>query len=159
TLNLPVRRVQAALGGASLKNAYFWRLYARAVETAEEPLALLACRQWEEFRRHAVAEGWFREDGPEAAALYLHMAELLLATSPEVLSALRPRFSATFSDYSYYYDDQPPAIRAVAATYRTVDCYYLFPEQLFERASALDPHPEVFERWLEWVKEEGHGKA
>ena len=72
-----MKRVQAALGGPVIKNAYFWRLFARDVEISDDPLNPAACRLWEEFRRHAVAEGWFREDGPEAAALYLHMAELI----------------------------------------------------------------------------------
>src|SRR5205814_10169670 len=37
-LDLPTRKVRAALGGASLKNAYFWRLYARSVESSREPI-------------------------------------------------------------------------------------------------------------------------
>src|SRR5215472_2499613 len=35
-LNLPVRRVQAALGGPPVEDAYFWRLYARGIETSGE---------------------------------------------------------------------------------------------------------------------------
>src|SRR5260370_4997929 len=65
-LALPARKVRAALGGASIKNAYFCRLYARSVQRSDEPLEPLICAQWEQFRRHAVAEGWFGEKGPEA---------------------------------------------------------------------------------------------
>ena len=32
-LELPTRKVRAALGGASIKSAYFWRLYAQSVES------------------------------------------------------------------------------------------------------------------------------
>ena len=72
-----VDRVTAALGGPSLKNASFWRLLARAHEEATGALSIpLACSVWEEFRRHAVHEGWFPDKGPEVAHLYLHMADL-----------------------------------------------------------------------------------
>jgi hypothetical protein len=158
-LNLPVRRVQAALGGPSIKDAYFWRLYARGVETSSEPLGPIACSLWEEFRRHAVAEGWFREDGLEAAVLYLHMAELLQEMPGEELSGARRSFMESFPGYSFYYEDQPPAIRAAASKHRTSDFYYLFPDQLFTRACALDPDREAFERWLDWARQESDEKA
>ena len=158
-LDLPARRVQAALGGASIKDAYFWRLYARSVESSSEPLGPVACSLWEEFRRHAVAQGWFREDGPEAAALYLHMAEILQGIPGEALIVLRMSFEEKFPGYGYYYEDQPPAIRAVAAKYRKPDLYYLDPDQLFGRSCALDPHPEAFERWLDWARQELNWKG
>ena len=158
-LNLPVRRVQAALGGPSIKNAYFWRLYARGIETSDEPLGPIACSLWEEFRRHAVAEGWFREDGPEAAALYMHMAELLQEIPDEALDDVRRSFIESFPGYSYYYEDQPPAIRRAASKHGTSDFYYLFPDQLFARACALDPHREAFERWLDWAIRESDRKT
>ena len=71
-------RVTAAMGGPSLKNAYFWRLLARAYEEDQhDPVAIpLACSVWEEFRKHAVHEKWFPAEGPEIATLYLHMADL-----------------------------------------------------------------------------------
>jgi hypothetical protein len=158
-LNLPVRRVQAALGGPSIKDAYFWRLYARGIETSDEPLGPIACSLWEEFRRHAVAEGWFREDGPEAAALYMHMAELLQEIPNEALDDVRRSFIESFPGYSYYYEDQPPAIRKAASKHGTSDFYYLFPDRLFARACALDPHREAFERWLDWAIQESDRKT
>jgi len=158
-LNLPVKRVQAALGGPSIKDAYFWRLYARGIETSSEPLAPIACSLWEEFRRHAVAEGWFREEGLEAATLYLHMAELLQEIPREELHGAQRNFMESFPGYSFYYEDQPPAIRRVASKHTTSDFYYLFPDQLFARACALDPHREAFERWLDWARQESDGKA
>ena len=38
-LDLPPRRVQAALGGLAIRNAYFWRLFARALESSPELFA------------------------------------------------------------------------------------------------------------------------
>ena len=37
-LGLPIRRLHAALGGPVLKNAYFWRLFARDMEISDDPL-------------------------------------------------------------------------------------------------------------------------
>jgi len=158
-LNLPVRRVQAALGGLPVEDAYFWRLYARGMETPGEPLGPIACSLWEEFRRHAVAEGWFREDSLEAAALYLHMAELMQEIPTEALEEARESFIESFPGYSISYEDQTPAGRRAASKHSTSDFYYLFPDQLFARACALDPHREAFERWLDWAKQESDTKT
>jgi hypothetical protein len=151
-LELPVRKVRAALGGASIKNAYFWRLLAWSGENSVEAMEPLVCAQWEQFRRHAVAEGWFEEKSREAATLYLHMAELLLTVSPKILNVMLNSFVARFSGFAPYYEDQPPAIRAVEARYKRLDFYFLSPEELFERACTIDPHREAFELWLNWTR-------
>jgi hypothetical protein len=155
----PPRRLQAAMGGPAVQNAYFWRLFARLLEGGPDSLALEVCTLWEQFRQHALAEGWFREDGPEAATLYLHMAELLLDIPREELLETRAEFMEGFSGYWHSYEGQPPAIRAVAAKHKTPDFYYLFPEVLFARSCAIDPHRETFERWLEWARQEPDWKA
>jgi hypothetical protein len=152
-------RVEAAMGGAAIQNAYFWRLFARSFESTSNLLPVEACSMWEQFRQHALAEGWFGEDGPEAAALYLHMAELLLDIPGDELSEVRADFMESFSGYGGTYERQPPAIRAVAAKQGTPDFYYLFPEQLFERSCAIDPHREAFERWLEWARQKPDWRA
>jgi hypothetical protein len=158
-LDLPTRKVRAALGGAPTKNAYFWRLYARSVESSREPIGPVICAVWEQFRRHAVAEGWFAENGPEAAALYLHMAELLLEVSDETLETLQSSFAEQFSGFQAFYEDQPPAIRAVEAKYKKRDLYFLSPSHLFERACSIDPHREAFEQWLNWARQESDWRA
>ena len=158
-LDLPTRKVRAALGGASLKNAYFWRLYARSVESSREPIEPLICAQWEQFRRHAVAEGWFREKSPEAAALYLHMAERLLELPGGLLDRLSGKFAEHFSGFQAFYEDQPAVIREVEAKYKKVDFYFLSPSHLFERACTMDPHREAFEQWLNWARQESSGRA
>jgi hypothetical protein len=153
-LDLPTRKVRAALGGASTKNAYFWRLYAHTVESSRGPIGPLLCALWEQFRRHAVAEGWFGENGPEAAALYLHMAGLLLEVSAETLEKLQHEFARHFSGFQTFYEDQPLGIRAVEAKYKKPDLYFLSPSPLFERSCSIDPHREAFEQWLNWAKQE-----
>jgi hypothetical protein len=153
-LELPTRKVRAALGGASIKSAYFWRLYAQSVESSHGPIGPVICALWEQFRRHAVAEGWFGENGPEAAALYLHMAELLLQVPVETLETLQSNFAEQFSGFQAYYEDQPPAIRAVEGKYKKRDLYFLSPNHLFERACRIDPHREAFEQWLNWARQE-----
>jgi hypothetical protein len=145
-------RVEAAMGGPAPQNAYFWRLFARSFENMSDVLAPQSCSMWDQFRRHAIAEGWFGEDGPEAAALYLHMAGLLLDIPGEELSEIRADFMNNFQGYGWAYENQPPALRAVAEQ-GTPDFYYLFPEQLFARACAIDPHREAFEQWLDWARQ------
>jgi hypothetical protein len=153
-LQLPLRKVRAAMGGPSIKNAYFWRLLAWSEENSREPMEPLICARWEQFRKHAVAEGWFQEKSQEAAALYLHMAELLLDLPAEMLNDLRDSFVASFPGFGAYYEDQPRAIRAVETKGKTRDFYFLSPDELFERACSIDPHREAFELWFNWAREE-----
>jgi len=152
----PVPRVAAALGGPSLKNAYFWRLLARGSEEDRnhDPMQLAdACSEWEQFRRHAVHEGWFPAKGPEAAALYLHMADLLNHISLEDRQAILHRYGRSFDGHASYYRDQPAEIRAVAPSRSEVDLYFLSPHQILERACEADPCAENFERWLRHATE------
>ncbi len=155
-----VDRVTAALGGPSLKDAYFWRLLARAHEESQAALSIpLACSVWEEFRRHAVHEGWFPAKGPEIATLYLHMADLWKRIPLEEMEALAYRFAATFPGHRGYYAGQPPEIRALMpAPNRRDQFYYLNPDPLFERACAADPCAENFQRWLNWATQHETGR-
>lgn len=155
-----VDRVTAALGGPSLKNASFWRLLARAHEEATGALSIpLACSVWEEFRRHAVHEGWFPAKGPEIATLYLHMADLWKRIPYEEIDALTYAFAAKFPGHNESYAGQPPAIRAlVPAPSSRDEFYYLSPDRLFERACAADPCAENFQRWLNWATQHATGR-
>jgi hypothetical protein len=150
SLELPVGKVRAALGGSTTKDAYFWRLFARSAESSREPRIFIACSMWDEFRRHAVAEGWFRDQGPEAAMLCLHIAELLQRIPSDELKLARPSFMAQFTGYSEYYRNEGPANPGVSPN--RPDFYFLFPERLFESACAMDPHREAFEQWVEWAE-------
>jgi hypothetical protein len=146
-------RVTTAMGAPSLKDANFWRLLARANEekSAEPPAIPYACSLWEEFRKHALREGWFAANSPEMAALYLHMADLLHRLPDDEAYWILSQFDRTFKGHSEYYQGQPPEIRALAPPPGRQDRYYLRMESLFERACDADPCAANFERWLRWT--------
>lgn len=149
-------RVSQALGGwGSLKNAYFWKLLARAYEQSKQTpdSTLLTCYVWEEFRRHAVHEGWFPEKGPEAATLYLHIADLILHLHPDDARNARWMFAARFPGLASYYEGQPAEIRALMLPNK-VDLSVIDPDNVFARACEADPCSENFQRWLDWTKQQ-----
>src|SRR5260370_21092603 len=74
---IEVNRVDAALGGQPLMDAWFWLLFARAAEDPKQASSMPACSLWAEFLTHAVHEGWFPRTAPEAAGPYLPHAVLL----------------------------------------------------------------------------------
>jgi hypothetical protein len=144
-------RITAAIGGAPLKNAYYWRLMARAIEGSGSPeLIFLACCYWEEFRRHAIHEKWFPDQGPEVAAVYLHIAELLSRIPRQDMMVEKARFRDSFHAMPAEYKDQPPEIRAVMDPNPTN--YQLAPDAALARACEADPCAENFQRWLKWSK-------
>ncbi len=126
--------VVQALGGPTRHDAHFQRLFARAYEeTGDLEDIPLACGQWEEFRQAAVNEGWFPPDGAEVATLYLHMAR----QARKIPRHLRHALNAALV--------RKKASREAA--------YFLEPEELYQRACALDPHTEAFSEWLDWTRE------
>jgi hypothetical protein len=148
-------RVTVAIGGPSLKNAYFWRLLARGhEEDHHNPLAIpQACSVWEEFRRHAVHEKWFPAKGPEVATLYLHMADLWRRIPEDETYGVVHGFAKAFQGHREYYAGQPPEIRALMPPPGRQDFYYLDQRLLFERACEADPCSENFQRWLHWARQ------
>lgn len=152
-LEVPVQKVIAAMGGPSRHDAYFWRLYARAMEVDHQ--RGVACSLWEEFRRNAVHEGWFAENGPEVRALYLHMIDLLRQIPAESLDMVRDDFEDDFGGYGIYYEDQPAEVKKAAAnSNEKVDFYFLYPEKLYERAAACQADSELFGQWLDYARKE-----
>lgn len=159
----PVRR---ALGANSIKDAYFWRLFARVNEKQAEnqDIAALfsACAAWEEFRRHAVHQGWFAPGGPEEAAVYLHLIDIIATLSWEEFAEEREDFVDSFCRLggmaTYYRAEtgQPAAVMACAPP-APPETYFLYPELLFERACQATPTPELFQRWLDWTQNHGLG--
>lgn len=132
--DLGVDKVQAAMGGFSQHDAYFLRLFARAEEALGEPENIaVACAAWDNFRQEAVREAWFPANGPEAATLYLHMAGVLRKLPREMLADL-----------------QRTAGRQKRES--AEELYFLYPEKLYGRACALDPHLESFSQWMDWAK-------
>jgi len=75
----------AASGGRARHDAGLLRLMARGLEEAkdEEKLAVAAA-MWNEFRIQAVREGWFAENGVEAAAMSHHTSTIvpMLSATP-----------------------------------------------------------------------------
>src|SRR5262249_34662027 len=142
-------QVARAMEGPSFKNAYFWRLFARGLEENKGSAVAIAgaCSGWEEFRRHAVHEGWFPAQGPEAATLYLHMADLLRHLGPEDQNALRRTYERQFDGHAGLYKGQPPEIRMLMPG-KPADLYYLSPDEVLDRACRADPRAENFQRWL-----------
>ncbi len=155
---VPASMARPAMGGPSHKDAYFWRLYALAMESLPSLIHLLhALGNWEEFRRHAVHEGWFSPDGVEVSTLYQHMADLLRPIQAGDLAEARSEFLARFDGHASSYRDQPPEVRAAATKggrLKPRECYFLHPARLLRRAATTGPpDPEVFQRWLQWEKE------
>jgi len=150
TYELDPDRLRGALGGITLKDAYFWLLSARTAEDPKKPSFIPASCMWEEFRKHAIHEGWFEGRGPEVAALWVHMAGLL-GMEGEVLEEARREFRGFPGLAALMYDDQPKEIRAALAGSNPADQYYLDPEKLFQRACAADPRAETFQQWMAWA--------
>lgn len=152
------QQISIAMGGPPRKDAYYWRLAARRAEDARSMACFPACSMWNEFRRHAVHEGWFPANGPEVAALYLHMAEILEHVPREELGHLQRTYGQKFSGSSYNYYDQPASVREAARQANEDDSHVVYPEKLFAKACAIDPDPEVFLRWLEWARQDSGWK-
>src|SRR5450759_1456321 len=153
-------RVAVAIGAPCLKNAYFWRLLARAYEeTPHDPVTVpIACSVWEEFRKHAVHEKWFPANGPEIATLYLHMVELWRRIPDDEAESVKQRFAATFRGHRDYYAGQPAEIRALMPAPGRQILYYVTPDTLYGRACEADPCSENFEQWLHWAKQNEPGR-
>jgi hypothetical protein len=148
-------KITSAMDRPPLRNAYFWRLLARGFEEDKgEPIAMAqACSAWEEFRKHAIREGWFPAQGPEAATLFLHMADLLHHVSPESLNAVRIRYERQFDGHVEYYRGQPAEIRALMPDRNQRRLYFLSTHEVLERACQAHPGTENFQRWLRHTAE------
>ncbi len=122
------REVSPLLGGPVHPGPELQRLLATGMEMVGHPASTaVACASWHDFRLSAVEEGWFKNDGQEVAAIYLHIAELLVKLEPEQLRELQRKGTGE------------------------EDEYFLRPEKLFQRACLLDPHTEAFSKWLNWA--------
>jgi len=159
----PERAESALHGHIVLRDAYFWRLLARTCENPHlHPEAvLIACSAWEEFRKHAIREGWFPAQGLEVATLYLHMADLMgrLPLDEDDFNPVRRKFILTFDGHAHYYRNQPAEIRALMAPKRMHDLYFISSEKLLERACEADPCVENFQRWFDWTNSNRPGSS
>lgn len=156
----PPEEIREAMGGPPVKNSGYWRLEALGWERTEarERYLLIICTDWEQFRRHAIAEGWFNPEGPEAVALYLHMAGVLGLHDPQHLVYERKEFIKQSERQGWLnnqFDGQPLAVHRVGCWERKPDTFFLDPDQLYARACALDPSAENYRLWLEWARRLG----
>ena len=139
--DVSMEKVNTAMGGACRRDTSFLRLFARGMEEFGDPQKIvMACATWDEFRQQAVREGWFTANGPEVGTLYLHMASVLRKLPHELLGDL-----------------QRTACRQSKKT--AEEWYFLYPEKLYERACALDPHFESFSQWMDWARRSRAGQA
>ena len=149
--SIQYNEIQRALGGGPRQDAYFWRLAARLAEGQHTIHCVPACHSWDQFRRHAVQEGWFPADSPEVAAIYLHMVDILDHIPREELRDVQRAFGDPVADMRYRHRSRFMS----EAEEKNFDSYYhLYPERLFARACAIDPEPELFMRWLEWARQD-----
>jgi hypothetical protein len=156
-MNAPASVIHDALGGASRKDASFWRLFARAQEERGPNRVLQAAMGWDRFLNHAHAESWLVAGGAEDAALYRHMAGLFtpfrhyFSDLKRQRAKLLPGLNKSLMDY---YRGQPEDVRRAAdiPSNGKFDFYMLYPEQLYERSCALDPQEGAFLEWLEWSR-------
>ncbi|MGB7761420.1 MAG: hypothetical protein WBL61_16440, partial [Bryobacteraceae bacterium] len=141
--DLPPSQINAALGGLPKGDARFLLLQARGLEVAGAP-PLFASSVWEMFRHAAIQEGWFPARGPEAAVLYLHMAELAAKIDPgDLAREHHDAAQALHREMVEGFDAGEPPLD------------HLHAEPLFERAAAMDPCAQVFERWTHWATQSG----
>ena len=144
--------VARAMGGPSLKNAYFWLLHARAAE--EKGLFLWSCALLAEFRKHALQEGWFPEKGTETSVIYLYMVDLLKRLPADDFDWLQSGFEKAFSGFESYYHNQPPSILKAASNTAggRFEKYFIYPELLYRMAGEINPTAATFRQWLEWTE-------
>ena len=155
-IELPSRQIIAAVGEILLKDAYFWRLHARAAEIKGD--LLFACSLWDMFRRQAVSEDWFAGDSQEVSVIYLHMAELLGRMPADELGSNRSLFEMKLGMSPPHIEDDFLLINeSTRNKHGEVDTCFLYPEQLYRLASTIDPAPETFRQWLDWTEKQTSG--
>jgi len=148
--DVPVDEVVRAMG-SSRKDAYFWRLMARASERDGTPP--LAALYWERFLQHAVAEGMIADRSLEAAMVYLHAAGVLGGMSLAGLGEAR-RVLGERNLFASYYRNQSPEIAAlVPRSDKQIVRDVLSPGWLFERAAEIHPAADTFRQWWAWTQE------
>jgi hypothetical protein len=150
--NCPAEPVIDALGGRTVHDAYFWRLFARAVEDFGD--FSQACVLWDRFRNMAIQEGLFTATGQENAFLYLHMADLLKRIPPDHLLDAQEDCRYDLENLEGVYDDGEllPHSRKTLNSGDELDLYFLYPEQLYERAAALRSDANIYKEWFDYAQ-------
>jgi hypothetical protein len=130
----------AALGSATRRDAYYFRLMARTLEVQQNMDSYAeAVVVWSEFRREALKEKWFAPGGLEDGILSLHMGELIERVPAEIIEDLN--LEMAFNRSSGKGNKEEGEVPS--------------PGTLYERACKADPHPEAFQAWLNWARKHG----
>ncbi|MCF6284594.1 MAG: hypothetical protein L3K26_05345, partial [Candidatus Hydrogenedentes bacterium] len=144
--------LKEVLGFAACKDAFFWRLAAKKSEQSEDTFFARSC--WEEFRMHAIHEGWFAADSAVEAALLLHMASIEEPDEEDVeydyFGDPLERVTLPFNEKSMqrHYRDQTKEMQADRRKFRkSAVMIHQDRDALFARACTLDPRPESFLKW------------
>lgn len=146
-----VEAISDALGGQTVHDACFWRLFARTVEGVGD--YSYACVLWDRFRNAAIIEGLFTADGQESAFLYLHMAQLVRQIPPQHLPDVQEDYRNDLGDWDDFYHEEEPPLRSrrLPSSRKEPDMYFLYPEQLYERAAALRSDAGIYKEWLDYA--------
>ncbi len=156
----PEKSLKSTMGGPSLKNADFWRLFALLQERTGS--LLLALTAWNEFRLHALHEAWFESNSIEEGVLYLYMAALLqdISTEPDFIEE-RSLFIEEYPGIDRFYNDQPAEIKeAVGPGKRdSQELYYFYPDELYRRACGIGPAEDTYPRWMDYARLADGAKA
>ncbi len=154
--DVSINQVRDALGKPTPKDARFWRMFAVALEMRGNPPQAAAA--WDRFIRHAVHQGWFSAEGPDAAGILAHMAGLMSTLTRAQLAAARRFYANEFDGFAGMYGDQPKSIRELGpARGERPDLYFLEPDELYRRASLGSPRAELFAAWLAWAEKHDPG--
>lgn len=148
--DVPVSDVVNAMGYAR-RDAYFWRLLARASES--DGALIPAALYWERFLRHAVHERMFANRSLEAAMVYLHAAGLLRGVSLVELAEVRRRLSRSRVISSYYVGQAPDIAKLAPPSDAQLVEMVLMPGWLFERAAEIHSDADTFQQWWSWAQD------
>jgi hypothetical protein len=136
--------------GLPIADAYFWRLLSRANEIVRPPA--VTAMSWERFIRHAVDEKMFGEGSPEAAAVWLHIAELLSPLSLRQLERDRGRVERLGYITPHYKNQKTEIARLRPASEKALIESVLGPGEAFRHAAAIRGDADTFAKWWAWAE-------
>lgn len=152
TSDLYPEEIVEILGQPAVRDAHFWRLFARSAE--RDGQIAHACAMWDRFRRAAIQEGLFGPRSPENAFLYVYLAGVLRRLEKDHLREIQDEFFHDLLEWDVLCDEDEPAgdMARAPEPEPEEDTYYLYPEKLYERACRIRPDVEIFREWLEYAK-------
>jgi HPt (histidine-containing phosphotransfer) domain-containing protein len=131
--------IEAAVGGAPRRDAYYFRLLARAMEEQHNVNDYAeAALVWGTFRREAIREKWFAAGSLEDAVLALHRAQLIEKAPADLIAEMKSEMKDYRKPRGWDKDED-----------------LLSAGVLYECACKADPYPEAFQAWLNWARKNG----